>query len=161
VNTASLAGLTTIPSLAPYGASKHAVLAISEVLHHELTVLGSAVRVSVLCPGFVKTRIAEANRNWLDHMGPEPSSDNPAGEVIEPLVRGLVETGKPPEELAEQALDAMRTGRFLGAHRTRAVAQCRRQPRQLPGRKRPDGAASRMIPRRPAFRGVRVWRRAC
>lgn len=113
VNTASLAGLTTIPFMAPYSATKHAVLAISEVLHHELTILGSAVKVSVLCPGFIKTRIADANRNWLEQLGAEPVRDDPAGEVIEPLVRGLVEAGKPPEELAGQVLDAIRTGRFL------------------------------------------------
>jgi NAD(P)-dependent dehydrogenase (short-subunit alcohol dehydrogenase family) len=113
VNTASLAGLTTIPFMAPYSATKHAVLAVSEALFHELAILGSGVKVSVLCPGFVKTRIADANRNWLEHLGPEPSGEDPASEMMEPIVRGLVEAGKPPEELAEQVLDAIRAGRFL------------------------------------------------
>jgi NAD(P)-dependent dehydrogenase (short-subunit alcohol dehydrogenase family) len=113
VNTASLAGLTTIPYMAPYSATKHAVLAISEALFHELAVLGSGVKVSVLCPGFVKTRIADATRNWLEHLGPEPPRDDPASEMMEPLIRGLVEAGKPPEELAEQVLDAIRADRFL------------------------------------------------
>jgi NAD(P)-dependent dehydrogenase (short-subunit alcohol dehydrogenase family) len=113
VNTASMAGLTTLPFMAPYSASKHAVLATSEALHHELTMVGSAVKVSVLCPGFIKTRIADANRNWLDRLGPEPARDNPASEVIEPLVRGLVDAGKSPEELADQVLDAIREERFL------------------------------------------------
>jgi NAD(P)-dependent dehydrogenase (short-subunit alcohol dehydrogenase family) len=113
VNTASMAGLTTLPFMAPYSASKHAVLAISEALHHELTMLGSGVTVSVLCPGFIKTRIADANRNWLGRLGPEPARDNPASEVIEPLVRGLVDAGKSPGELADQVLDAIREERFL------------------------------------------------
>jgi short-subunit dehydrogenase len=89
------------------------VLAISEALFHELTMLGSAVKVSVLCPGFIKTRIADANRNWLAPLGPEPARDDPTGEVMEPLVRGLVEAGKPPEELADQVLAAIRSERFL------------------------------------------------
>src|SRR2546421_6803846 len=72
VNTASMAGLATLPLMAPYSASKHAVLAISEALFHELAMLGSAVKVSVLCPGFIKTRIADANRNLLEALGPEP-----------------------------------------------------------------------------------------
>jgi NAD(P)-dependent dehydrogenase (short-subunit alcohol dehydrogenase family) len=113
VNTASLAGLTTIPFMAPYSATKHAVLAISEALFHELTILGSGVKVSVLCPGFVKTRIAEANRNWLEHLGPEPAHDDPESAVMEPLIRGLVEAGKPADELAEQVVDAIRAARFL------------------------------------------------
>jgi NAD(P)-dependent dehydrogenase (short-subunit alcohol dehydrogenase family) len=113
VNTASMAGLATLPFMAPYSASKHAVLAISEALFHELTMLGSAVKVSVLCPGFIKTRIADANRNWLEHLGPEPARDDPMGEVMEPLVRDLVDAGKPPEELADQVLDAIRSERFL------------------------------------------------
>jgi short-subunit dehydrogenase len=98
--------------MAPYSSSKHAVLAVSEALHHDLTMLSSEVSVSVLCPGFIKTRIADADRNWLEHLGPEPSR-GPQAEVIEPLVRGLVEAGKPAEELAEQVLDAIRTRRFL------------------------------------------------
>jgi NAD(P)-dependent dehydrogenase (short-subunit alcohol dehydrogenase family) len=113
VNTASVAGLAALPFMAPYSATKHAVLAISEALCHDLTMLGSKVKVTVLCPGFIKTGIADANRNWLQRLGPEPTPDDPAAEVIEPLVRGLVEAGKPPEELADQVLDAIRTGRFL------------------------------------------------
>jgi NAD(P)-dependent dehydrogenase (short-subunit alcohol dehydrogenase family) len=113
VNTASLAGLTTLPFMAPYSASKHAVIAISEALHHELTMLGSGVKVSVLCPGFIKTRIADAKRNWPGRLGPEPAGDNPAADIIEPLVRGLVDAGKSPEELADQVLDAIRDERFL------------------------------------------------
>ena len=113
VNTASLAGLTTIPFMAPYSATKHAVLAVSEVMFHELTMLGSAVKITVLCPGFVKTRIADANRNWLERLGPEPQHDDPDGEIIEPLVRGLVDAGKAPEELADQVLDAIRDEQFL------------------------------------------------
>jgi NAD(P)-dependent dehydrogenase (short-subunit alcohol dehydrogenase family) len=113
VNTASMAGLASLPFMAPYSASKHAVLAISEALFHELAMLGSAVKVSVLCPGFIRTRIADSNRNWLEHLGSEPTRDDPASEVIEPLVRGLVDAGKPPEELADQVLDAIRTQRFL------------------------------------------------
>jgi NAD(P)-dependent dehydrogenase (short-subunit alcohol dehydrogenase family) len=113
VNTASVAGLAALPFMAPYSATKHAVLAISEALCHDLTMLGSKVKVTVLCPGFIKTGIADANRNWLPRLGPEPTPDDPAAEVIEPLIRGLVEAGKPPEELADQVLDAIRTGRFL------------------------------------------------
>ncbi|HSM76404.1 MAG TPA: SDR family NAD(P)-dependent oxidoreductase, partial [Bryobacteraceae bacterium] len=57
VNTASLAGLTSSPGLAPYNASKHAVATISESLYFELLAVPSSIRVSVLCPGWVNARI--------------------------------------------------------------------------------------------------------
>ena len=63
VNTASIAGLTTAPFLGPYNATKQAVVAISETLFKDLQAVGAPVGVSVLCPGFVQTRIAESDRN--------------------------------------------------------------------------------------------------
>ena len=63
VNTASIAGLVAGPFMAPYNASKHAVVAISETLHHEMAMMAPHVKVSVLCPGWVRTRIADSERN--------------------------------------------------------------------------------------------------
>src|SRR3989304_1104323 len=50
VNTASRAGLLTRPWLAMYCASKHAVVALSESLYHELTLTGSNIKASVVFP---------------------------------------------------------------------------------------------------------------
>ena len=47
LNTASIAGMVTGPFFAPYNASKHAVVSLSECLHHELRELGSKVEVGV------------------------------------------------------------------------------------------------------------------
>ena len=63
VNVSSLAGLTAPPFLGPYVASKHAVVGLSESLAAELALIGSAIRVSVVCPGHVQSRIAESERN--------------------------------------------------------------------------------------------------
>ena len=49
--------------MAAYSVTKHAVVALSEVLHHDLRQYGSAVGVSVLCPAYVPTGIADAERN--------------------------------------------------------------------------------------------------
>ena len=59
VNTASMAGLGPMPGAAPYNATKHAVVAISEGLYLELKATGSPVEISVLCPSWVKTRLME------------------------------------------------------------------------------------------------------
>ena len=55
VNVASMAGLLCCPGLAPYAASKAAVVSLSRALRAEAEALG--VRVSVVCPGYVRTSI--------------------------------------------------------------------------------------------------------
>lgn len=63
INTASAAGFLSPPGGAAYNASKHAVVAISETLYHEFLDLGiEHVGVSVLCPAFVPTGIANSSR---------------------------------------------------------------------------------------------------
>jgi NAD(P)-dependent dehydrogenase (short-subunit alcohol dehydrogenase family) len=63
VNTASVAGLISPPGMGAYNVTKHAVVALSETLHQDLRERGSAVGVSVLCPAYVPTRIADSERN--------------------------------------------------------------------------------------------------
>jgi len=108
VNTASVAGLVAAPFMGPYNASKHAVVGISETLHHELAMTAPHVKVSVLCPGWVNTGIAESARNRPEHLQ-EPEA--PEGDVAS-LLRGFIEKGMPPEDVAAKVLDAMREERF-------------------------------------------------
>jgi len=63
VNTASVAGLISPPGMGAYNVTKHAVVALSESLHHDLRLRGSPVGVSVLCPAYVPTGIADSERN--------------------------------------------------------------------------------------------------
>ena len=63
VNTASAAGLISAPNMGIYNVSKHAVVALSETLHHDLRLAQSKIGVSVLCPAFVPTGIAHSHRN--------------------------------------------------------------------------------------------------
>jgi NAD(P)-dependent dehydrogenase (short-subunit alcohol dehydrogenase family) len=63
VNTASVAGLISPPGMGAYCVSKHAVVTLSETLHHDLRERGSRVGVSVLCPAYVPTGIADSERN--------------------------------------------------------------------------------------------------
>ena len=67
VNTASVAGL--IPGGSAYSVSKHGVLTLTEGLHGQLKLLNSKIGASVLCPGFVNTKIAEAERNRPAEFG--------------------------------------------------------------------------------------------
>jgi NAD(P)-dependent dehydrogenase (short-subunit alcohol dehydrogenase family) len=109
VNTASMAGLTTAPMMGPYTVSKHGVVALSETLVKELGMQGSKVGVSVLCPGWVNTRIAESDRNRpVELGGAGPGAESP----LAVLLRGLLEGGLKPDEVAGHVVDAVRDGRF-------------------------------------------------
>jgi len=114
VNTASGAGLHTRPWLAMYCASKHAVVALSESLYHELTLTGSSVKVSVLCPMVVNTRIGESERNRPQDLRNEDAAGvaSQQMQVMEQAFRALLATGMAPDEVAERAVEAVRAERF-------------------------------------------------
>lgn len=85
VNTASIAGLAPISQLAAYSTSKSAVVALSEVMREELAVYD--IGVTVVCPGTVRTRILEADRNRPAEFGqPEPREqrETSMAEAIDP-----------------------------------------------------------------------------
>ncbi|MEZ5631925.1 MAG: SDR family NAD(P)-dependent oxidoreductase [Burkholderiaceae bacterium] len=63
VNTASAAGLISVPAASAYCASKHAVVTLSECLHHELQLKKADIGVSVLCPSFIQTGIVDSERH--------------------------------------------------------------------------------------------------
>ena len=109
VNTASIAGLTTTAFLGPYHATKFAVVAMSEALFKDLQVAGAPVGVSVLCPGFVQTRIAESDRNrpaWA------PERDVEGAEELRGVIQNMVDAGISPAAVADRVIDAVRTDTF-------------------------------------------------
>ena len=110
VNTASIAGLTTAPFLGPYNATKQAVVAISETLYKDLQIAGIAgIGVSVLCPGFVQTRIAESDRN---RPGWAPDRDVEGAPEMRAAIQAMVDGGIPTAAVADRVLDAVRTNAF-------------------------------------------------
>jgi NAD(P)-dependent dehydrogenase (short-subunit alcohol dehydrogenase family) len=114
VNTASHAGLTSSPGLATYTVTKHAVVALSEVLHHELTLSGAKVKVSVLCPMWVSTRIADSDRNRPAELQNDPSQEviRPEVATLEEMVRQRIAEGISPDEVADHVFNAIRDERF-------------------------------------------------
>lgn len=113
VNTSSGAGLHTRPFLGVYGATKHAVVAISEAMFHELRLTGTKIGVSVLCPAVVNTRIGEAERNRPEDLGNESGSGNPAQmQAMETAFRAALAQGLAPEAVASAVVDAIKANRF-------------------------------------------------
>ena len=123
VNTASVAGLTTPPFLGAYNVSKHAVVALSETLAKDLAMVGSAIKVSVLCPGFVATHILDSNRNRPAALAAGSERERPA--ELEQAVRQMIAAGMPPASVAEHVLAAIDAERFYVLTHPDFVAQVR------------------------------------
>lgn len=100
VNTASIAGMISPPGLEAYSATKFAVVAMSEGWAVQLA--PQNIGVSILCPGFVKTRIHESRRNRPAAYGPE--DHNPAiSDLSSPVLAGI-----PTEPVGARVVEAVR-----------------------------------------------------
>jgi NAD(P)-dependent dehydrogenase (short-subunit alcohol dehydrogenase family) len=107
VNTASMAGMESGLGFSPYATSKFAVVAMSEGLATQIKPFG--IGVTVLCPGYVRTRIGESGRNRPKRYGasqiPDPAS--PAGLLVAQIA-GHLQSGLDPSEVAARVLAAIR-----------------------------------------------------
>jgi NAD(P)-dependent dehydrogenase (short-subunit alcohol dehydrogenase family) len=102
-----MAGMNSGMGFSPYSASKFAVVNMSEGLAMRLKPLG--IGVSVLCPGYVRTRISESGRNRPERYGPTQTPDpaSPAGALTAQIAE-LVRSGIDSSEVAARVLTAIR-----------------------------------------------------
>jgi len=111
VNTASVAGIINPPGSSAYNVTKHAVVALSETLHHDLRERGSAVGVSVLCPAYVPTGIADSERNRPAGMQATVKTK----EILarEQMLKKAVSSGRlSAEDVAKAVVQAVKEDRF-------------------------------------------------
>jgi len=113
VNTASVAGLVTGGTGAPYTISKHGVVALSELLYKDFKARNAKLSASVLCPGWVDTRIIDSARNRPREL--KPAADivmTPQMQVRLQAVRAFLKNGFKPEAIAGMVFDAIRSDTF-------------------------------------------------
>ncbi|QOY92456.1 SDR family oxidoreductase [Massilia sp. UMI-21] len=112
VNTASMAGLLTPPAMGVYNVSKHAVVALTETLYHDLKLVDAPIAASVLCPYFVPTAIAQSHRNRPDELASHERT-TPSQVAAQMLSEKAVESGKvTARDVARITFDGIREGRF-------------------------------------------------
>ena len=144
VNTASVAGLVSAPMLGVYGASKHAVVCLTETLCHELRMVGARIGVTLLCPAYVNTGIAEADRNrpeaLLNATGPT-ASQQAAGQAI----ARAAEAGRlSAAEIAAATFEAIQEARFYALPHPEALVMVRARLEDILGGRSPtDPSAAR------------------
>lgn len=102
VNTASMAGMVSAPGMEPYTASKYAVVGMSEGWAQQLAPEG--IGVSILCPGFVRTRIHESERARQEKYGnASEASDPERAEGTKQLVLGGID----PDRVGARVVEAI------------------------------------------------------
>lgn len=142
VSTSSIAGLTSGAGLPIYGASKHAVVRISEALHLQLAERDSKIKVSVLCPGGVRTRIALASRNRPDDL---QEGERPARAELESREERWTSQagarGMEPAEVATRVLTAIRDEQFYILTHDEYDGRIRERMEAILARRNPGAAA--------------------
>lgn len=112
VNTASIAGFLCPPLMGVYNVSKHAVVALTETLHHDLALAKSTIGASVLCPAFVPTGIAASERNRPAELARDREL-TASMKLAQAQSEKAVSSGRmSAAEVAQITFDAIRAERF-------------------------------------------------
>jgi NAD(P)-dependent dehydrogenase (short-subunit alcohol dehydrogenase family) len=108
VNTASCNGL--MPGNGVYGATKHAIVSMSESLYRDFHRLGTRLHVTCLCPGLVNTGMIDSGRNRPDELR-NPGETQPTREQLGRAAERAA-AGMEPSEVADMVIDAMRANQL-------------------------------------------------
>lgn len=112
VNTSSGAGLIVGGFSAPYAVTKHAVVALSESMYLSLQQRNSPLKVSVLCPGLVRTDIANTERHRPETLRNEPVPMTPRMQAGLAAFKAAMDASMPPARVADIVFDAVQKEQF-------------------------------------------------
>jgi NAD(P)-dependent dehydrogenase (short-subunit alcohol dehydrogenase family) len=112
VNTASVAGLLSPPAMGVYNASKHAVVSLTETLYHDLKLAGGQVGCSLLCPAFVPTGIADAERARPETLRNDAAPTRSQLAADKQLHRAVRSGKRTAADVADLTFEAIAEGRF-------------------------------------------------
>ncbi|MBK1686455.1 SDR family oxidoreductase [Rubrivivax gelatinosus] len=140
VNTASMAGLVNMPNMGVYNVSKHAVVALSETLYQDLSLVAERVHAHVLCPFFVPTGIHESGR----HRPAELAADGRPTRsqmVAQAMMEKAVTGGKvSAADVAQWVFDAMDENRFYVFSHPQTLGSVRQRMEDLVAGRNPSDA---------------------
>jgi NAD(P)-dependent dehydrogenase (short-subunit alcohol dehydrogenase family) len=144
VNTASMAGLLNAPNMAAYNASKHAVVALSETLQHDLGLVTAQIGASVLCPYFVPTAIHRSQRNRPDGLQ-AAGAQTVSQRVSQAMLDKAVASGRvSAQQVAHATFEAVAECRFYVFSHPEALAPVLQRAEHLvAGRNPPDPYAGK------------------
>jgi len=123
VNTASMAGLVSMPNMGVYNVSKHAVVALSETLYQDLKLVSERVHAHVLCPYFVPTGIAHSERARPQDAHEVGRRATTSQRLAQGLIEKAVAGGRvTAADVAQFVFDALQADRFYIYSHPKALA---------------------------------------
>jgi NAD(P)-dependent dehydrogenase (short-subunit alcohol dehydrogenase family)/predicted GNAT family N-acyltransferase len=138
INTASVAGYLSPTTMGLYNVSKHAVVTLSETLHHDLRSVGACIGVTVLSPAFVPTGIAQSERN---RPATQASSSLPSQATLRARasMERAVSAGRlSAAEVAELTFQAIEEDRFYLFTHPAILASIKARHLAITGERGPD-----------------------
>ncbi|MGH8682873.1 MAG: SDR family NAD(P)-dependent oxidoreductase [Burkholderiales bacterium] len=112
VNTASVAGLIAPPGMGVYNVTKHAVVALTETLHHDLAAKTDKVRCSLVCPAYFPSNIARSERNRPAELRSDRSKSDEDLAREAQLFKAVNSGRLSAHDVADAAFGAVRDERF-------------------------------------------------
>jgi NAD(P)-dependent dehydrogenase (short-subunit alcohol dehydrogenase family) len=106
VNTCSMTSVVQAANM--YGITKHAVIALSEVLHADLRKAGAPIGVTALCPGTIATNLFHGSRNRPVALTDAGGNMSAAGQETRERMHAVLAAGMPPSEVADKLVNAIR-----------------------------------------------------
>jgi NAD(P)-dependent dehydrogenase (short-subunit alcohol dehydrogenase family) len=105
VNTCSMTSVVQASNM--YGITKHAVIALSEVLYSDLRKAGAPIGVTALCPGTIATNLFHGSRNRPPALTDEGGNISAAGRETRDRMHGVLAAGMPPSAVADKLVTAI------------------------------------------------------
>ena len=113
VNASSIAGLISPPGSGAYSAGMHAVVSLSETLHHDLREIGSSVGVSVLCPAYIPAGSPESEAKRPKEFANPPREISPLQRAKQAMLRKAAQSGRISEDqIAQMLVSGVKSNRF-------------------------------------------------
>jgi NAD(P)-dependent dehydrogenase (short-subunit alcohol dehydrogenase family) len=131
VNTASVSGLISPPGMGIYNVTKHAVVALTETLHHDLAAKTGKVKCSVVCPAYFPSNIASSERNRPAELRSDrPKSDEDIARELN-LFKAVKSGRLSAQDVADATFDAVREERFYVLTHRRILPAIERRAREI------------------------------
>jgi len=106
VNTCSMTSVVQAANM--YGITKHATIALSEVLWSDLRQAGAPIGVTALCPGTIATNLFRGSRNRPAALTDAGGNVSPEGKELRDRMHLVLAAGMPPAEVADKVVAKVR-----------------------------------------------------